>query len=103
MTYVARRGKEQGPLFMFEDKRLLTKDRFVARVREALSATGVNAKSCSGHSFCIGVAATAGRKGLSSEKIQTLGRWESSAYLLYVRLPREELSSVSMIVSTSNE
>ena len=40
-------------------------------------------------------ATTAGRKGVSSERIQTLGRWESSAYLLYVRLPRDELSSVS--------
>ena len=98
MTYVAIRGKEQGSLFMFKDKRLLTRDRFVARVREALSTAGVNATSYSGHSFRIGAATTARRKGLSLEKIQTLGRWKSSAYLLYIRLPREELSSVSKII-----
>ena len=101
LAYIAIRGKEQGMLFRFEDKRLLTKDRFVSRVRETLSQTGVNEKLYSGHSFRIGAATTAGRKGLSSEKIQTLGRWESSAYLLYIRLPREELSSVSKIISTN--
>ena len=101
LAYIAKRGKEQGLLFRFEDKRLLTKDRFVSRVREALSQAGVNEKLYSGHSFRIGAATTAGRKGLSSEKIQTLGRWESSAYLLYVRLPRDELSAVSKIISTS--
>lgn len=103
MTFVAIRGKEQGFLFRLEDKRLLTRDRFVARVREALSTAGVNAKSYSGHSFRIGAATMAGRKGLSSEKIQILGRWESSAYLLYVRLPRDELASESKIINTSNE
>ena len=41
------------------------------------------------------------RKGVSSDKIKTLGRWESSAYLLYVRLSREELSSISALISTN--
>ena len=101
LAYIAKRGKEQGMLFRFEDGQLLTKERFVVRVREALSQAGVNAKLYSGHSFRIGAATMAGRKGLSSEMIQTLGRWESSAYLLYVRLPREELSTVCKVISTS--
>ena len=44
-----------------------------------------------------------GRKGVhvSSEKIKTLGRWESSAYLLYVRLSRKDLSSISTLISTN--
>ena len=101
LAYIAKRGKEQGMLFRFEDGQLLTKERFVMRVREALSQAGINAKLYSGHSFRIGAATMAGRKGLSSEMIQTLGRWESSAYLLYVRLPREELSTVCKVISTS--
>ena len=99
MSYVARRGCAQGPFFRFEDHRLLTKSRFIAKVREALSSAGIDAKPYSGHSFRIGAATMAGRKGLSSEKIQILGRWESSAYLLYIRLSREELSSVSKLIS----
>ena len=73
LAYVARRGTAEGPLFKFEDGRLLTKDRFVKGVREALSQAGVYASQYSVHSFSIGT--RAGRKGLSSEK------WESSAYL----------------------
>lgn len=56
MTYVARRGKQQGPFFRFEDNRLLTKDRFITKVREALTQAGINAKAYSGHSFRIGAA-----------------------------------------------
>ena len=44
LAYIAKRGKEQGMLFRFEDGQLLTKERFVVRVREALSQAGVNAK-----------------------------------------------------------
>lgn len=97
MSYMARRGCAQGPFFRFEDHRLLTKDHFIAKVRDALSSAGIDAKPYSGHSFRIGTATMAGKKGLSSEKIQTLGGWESSAYLLYIRLSREELSSVSKL------
>ena len=71
-------------------------------VVEALTAAGIDAKKYAGHmySFRIGAATTAARKGISAEKIQTLGRWESAAYLLYIRLSREKLSSVSKL-STS--
>ena len=95
MAHVAVQGQEDGLLFHFKDNRLLTKGRFMARVREALTAAGINAKKFIGHSFHIGAATTAATKGVSAEKIQTLGQWESSAYLLYVRLSREELSPAS--------
>lgn len=103
MAYVARRGQDPGLLFRFEDHWLLTKDCFVAKVQEALSSVGINAKAYSRHSFRIKAATTAGRKGVSSEKIQALGRWESSAYLLYIRIPWEELASISKVISTGVE
>ena len=96
VAYMAHRGLEEGFFFRFEDNRLLTKGRFIGQVREALTMAGIDAKKYAGHSFQIGAATTAARKGVSSEKIQTLGRWESSTYLLYVRLSREELSSMSI-------
>lgn len=101
LAYVASRGDDSGFLFRFEDGRLLTKDRFISNVRLALSEAGIDSSSYSGHSFRIGAATTAGRKGVSSEKIKTLGRWESAAYLLYVRLSREELSSISALISSN--
>ena len=100
LAYIAKRGKEQGLLFRFEDKRLLTKKGFVSRVREALFQAGINEKLYSGYSFSIGAATTASHKGLSS-KIQTLGRCEGSAYLLYARLPINQFSAVFKIISTS--
>ena len=40
MAYLAKRGCKGGSLFRFEDNRLLTRERFVARVRSTLSAAG---------------------------------------------------------------
>ena len=73
----------------------------MAAVKQALSEAGIDASAYSGHSFRIGAATTAGKKGVSAEKIKTLGRWESAAYLLYLRLSREDLASVSNIISQS--
>jgi len=99
LAYLAKRGNKEGMLFHFEDGRLLTRDRFVSRVREALNEAGVESKSYAGHSFRIGAATAASRSGLPPATIQTLGRWESSAYILYIRLSREELAGVSRMIS----
>ena len=101
LAYVASRGDDSGFLFKFEDGHLLTKDRFISHMRLALSDAGIDSSSYSRHSFRIGATTTAGRKGVSSEKIKTLGRWESAAYLLYMRLSREEWSSISVLISSN--
>ena len=95
LSYMVKRGTEDGSLFSFGDGRLLTRDRFVAAVREALVASGVNPSHYAGHSFRIGAATTAAGCGLQDSLIKTLGRWESSAYTLYIRTPRETLCAVS--------
>ena len=99
LAYLAKRGNKKGMFFQYEDGRLLTRDRFVTSVREALKVAGVDCKAYAGHSFRIGAATAAGRCGLAPATIQTLGRWESSAYLLYIRLSREELAGVSRMLS----
>lgn len=53
LAYLARRGQEEGMLFKFEDGKLLTQERFIAKVRAALTLAGVDCKPYSGHSFCI--------------------------------------------------
>lgn len=93
-------GREEGPFFRFEDNHLLTKDHYVQKVREALTHAEVNVVQYSGHSFQIGATTTVNKKGLFSEKIQTLDIWESSAYLLYIRLSREELAAISETINT---
>ena len=95
LDYLAVRGTEPGPLFRYEDGRMLTRQRFASAVRDSLSRAGVDQSRYCTHSFRIGAATTAAAKGIEDAVIKTLGRWESLAYRQYVRLPREQLVGVS--------
>ena len=101
LAYLAVRGSEPGPLFRFRDGRFLTKDLFIARVRTALSVIGYDESSYAGHSFRIGAATTAAERGIEDSVIKMLGRWESSAYQLYVRASQQALATVSRKLVTS--
>ena len=56
---------------------------------------GIEDSRFNGHSFRIGAAITAAQQGLEDSLIQTLGRWRSDAYKIYIKLPRSQLASVS--------
>ena len=75
------------------------RERFVKMTRDKLTAAGVDASHYSGHSFRIGAATTASAYGVEDSLIQTLGRWKSAAYLLYVHVPREKLASLSTVLA----
>ena len=62
-----------------------------------MTKAGLQAKDYAGHSFRIGAATTAGARGVPDSTIKILGRWESSAYLLYIRTPRDHLASISAV------
>ena len=88
----------EGPLFKFADGRVLTRQRFVSAVREGLKKAGIHSSKYSGHSFRIGAATTAAARGIEDCVIKTLGRWESVAYLQYVKLPRSQLAGYSNVL-----
>ena len=92
VAYLVKRGSKEGPLFQFHDGRHLTRQRLVDHVRSALQIAGIDPSKYNGHSFRIGAATTAASKGIEDCMIKTLGRWESTAYLRYVRIPREQLA-----------
>ena len=74
----------------------------MTKVRAALLVAGIeNLSQYAGHSFHIGVAITAAAAGVEDYIIKTFGRWESSAYLLYLRIPRERLAALSKLLSVS--
>jgi hypothetical protein len=50
LAYLAVRGNDPGPLFKVRDRRCLTKDLFITRVRSALTVLGYES-SYAGHSF----------------------------------------------------
>ena len=101
LGYMVQRGTGEGPFFTFEDGRWLTRERFVSEVRKALTELGYNCSLYAGHSFRIGAATTAAQRGVQDSLIKTLGRWESTAYMVYIRTPPEVLCSVaSTLVGT---
>lgn len=102
LAYMAARGAEQGPLFRWEDGRYLTREAFVVAVRQALSEGGLDSRNYAGHSFRIGAATTAARQGLQDSLIKTLGRWESSAYMVYIRTPPTTLCKVASMLSAAS-
>ena len=98
-AYLAVRGREPGPFFRFVSGTALTREALVRQLRAALSQFDKDISQYSGHSFHIWAATTAAAVGLEDSLIKTLGRWQSAAYQLYVRLPRERLASVSKRLS----
>ena len=95
LGYLVQRGSAPGPLFRFSDGHSLTRVRFVSCIRTALGDSGMDPSLYAGHSFRVGAATTAALRGLQDSLIKTLGRWESSAYQLYIRTPRSTLTAVA--------
>ena len=95
LGYMVLRGNRDGPMFMFANGDHLTRDRFVAQLRQALTAAGMDCTLYAGHSFRIGAATTASMCGIQDSLIKTFGRWESSAYMVYIRTPPSTLVAVS--------
>ncbi len=89
-------GSYPGPFFVFSDGSPLTREKFVKELRSGLRLAGIQVENYAGHSFRIGAATTAANQGLSDSLIKTLGRWESAAYMLYIRTPQSVLRSVAM-------
>ena len=101
LAYLAVRGGAAGPLFKFRNGLLLTRDRLVAKLREVLSATDIRQSDYCGHSFRIGAATTAAQSDICDSTIQLLGQWESSANLLYIRTPREQLAAITRSLASA--
>ncbi len=100
LDYLSMRGMSPGPLFKFNDGRPLSRQLFVEAVRKGLKLAGVNQDKYCGHSFRIGAATTAAARGVEDSIIKTLGRWESLAYLQYVRIPRSQLAVISNVLAS---
>ena len=95
LAYMVQRGSLPGPFFKFADGRVLTRVRLVSALHVALQEAGIDDSRFSGHSFRIGAATTAVLQGVPDSLIKMMGRWESAAYQLYIRTPRETLCGVS--------
>ena len=100
LDFLSVRGSTAGFLFRYEDGSLLTRQRLVSAVRAALENAGLDQSRYCGHSFRIGAATEAARKGIEDSVIKTLGRWKSLAYLEYIKIPRSDLVHYSSILAS---
>ena len=91
------------PVFIDSSGQHLTKERFIAQVKQALDRAGIASAAYKGHSFRIGAATTAAACGVSETMIKTMGRWLSSAYQVYIRTPPAELAKVSSRLASGRD
>ena len=102
MAFMMVRGTTPGRFFITQDEKPLTKSQFVAELRKALAACGFNPIAYAGHNFRIGAATAEAQAELPDSTIQTLGRWNSAAFLSYIRTPRQQLASLTKSIIPSN-
>ena len=73
-------------------------------VQAALKMAGISPEAYTGHSFRIGAATTAAKCGIEEDSlIQTLGRWKSTAYLAYIKIPPQQLATVGRLLVTDRK
>ena len=99
LQYLAIRPSGEGPLFVMEDSKVITKSLFITKIRQVLAKAGMDASTYKGHSFRIGAATTAAACGLNEGLIKTLGRWSSNAYQTYIKIPPQDMAGVASILS----
>lgn len=95
INYIGIRPPDPGPLFVRTSGTPLTRAYLVSCLQAAIRQAGREDSAYNGHSFRSGAATTAAQNGLEDSLIQTLGRWRSDAFKLYIKIPQAQLASIS--------
>ena len=85
--YLVLRGSFPGPLFCYPQSKAITRECFSHHLNLSLTWAGLSDQHYKSHSFRIGAATHAAALGYSDAQIQAMGRWKSSAFRKYIRLP----------------
>lgn len=89
--YLAMRTPGVGQLFWHFNKSPLTRYQFTAVVKKSLNARNIPTEGISSHSFRIGACTHFALLGVPDENLMKMGRWSSSAYQRYIRIPMSTL------------
>ena len=87
---------KSGPRFMFSDGRFLTRRIFNDLLKRIYAPCKSNPIST--HSFRIGAATTAAAAGIPSWLIKQLGRWNSTCFESYIRIPDSTIRQTSELL-----
>ena len=99
LAYIVSRGTNEGLFFWLSNGNPLTKHVFITRVHQALDALGLPQQLFAGHSFRVGAATAAAKAGIEDLIIQMLGRWNSAAFLCYIRTTKDQLAHYSQQIA----
>lgn len=89
--YLRMRSSKSGLLFCHFGGLPLTRYQFCAVLQKTLKIHGLDRDKYTSHSFRIGAASTASARGVDEESIRKMGRWSSTAYKGYIRIPTSSL------------
>lgn len=95
--YILLRGEHPGPLFCHFDKSPLTRYQVQSVMQSALTSLGFTGAHFNTHSFRIGSATSAAANSIPEDQLKVMGRWDSSAYKTYIRIPSRLISSSNLI------
>ena len=102
-AYLAMRSSQPGPLFLLRDGKPLTHEAFIQWVcHNILTMAGIDCANYAGHSFQIGTATIAAACNIEDSLTKT-GLLQSSAYQVYVRIPREWLAAMTVSLASSGK
>ena len=87
LAYLNLRGNFPGPLFCWPDASPISRSFFTSALTAALNFCNLDVSKYKSHSFRIGAASWAAAKGFSDAQIRSFGRWNSNAFLRYIRIP----------------
>jgi len=100
--YLSRRSiGGASPLYVFESGAYLTRAKVTSTLHILPQRLSIPTELYASHSFRIGAATTAAEAGLPPWLIQTLGRWSSNCFTLYIRTPPSILQKVPGMLATS--
>ena len=86
-TYLKVRPQKPGPLFCHFNGEVLTWYQYKAILKKALNILNIPAAKYNSHSFRIGAATEVVERGYSNEEVRMAGRWKSSVFKNYIRMP----------------
>ena len=87
-------SNSDGPFYIFQSGLYLTRAQVTSTLRLLLKRLHAPTELYASHSFRIGAATTAAKAGLPPWLIQTLGRWSSNCFALYIRTSSSILQKV---------
>ena len=90
------------PLYIFQSGAYLTKAKVTLTLCTLLQRLSILTELYASHSFRISAATTAAEAGLPPWLIQTLGRWSSNCFTLYIRTPPSILQKVPGLLAASH-